>query len=323
MNISELKANLNTFMNLENLSLTVYLRLKTGDIKLADINDDILPELRGVFFEKIKFNIIEKENLCLLNLSEADERKNVIYEYDFNEELSLFTEINDIENNLLDNDNDDDNNNDKFNFRENTINDIDGLVIRIANSSTSIILYSKCYPINMVKQDKVLKLIPAGTRFDKFNEQILKISGNFEIIKHGSEYFILKYELLERNYGLENIIRSTASSSLERIDDLGLVQNIAPLQENLESLSFARKFAKASKYSPVINRGLTTATIINFVKNHSNLADKFKFDNDGNKFVLDSKASCKLFVKLLDDDYVRSLLTGINYDTVVKDQMAQ
>jgi len=96
MEMSELKTCFNTFMELDNLGLTVYFRLKSGDIKLADINRDILPELRDLFFEKIKFTITEKEDLCLMNLSDADERKNVIYEYDYEEELDLFSEIDHI-----------------------------------------------------------------------------------------------------------------------------------------------------------------------------------------------------------------------------------
>lgn len=314
MSISELKEGLTSFMALDDLSLTIYLRLKSEEIRLADVNNDILPEMRNLFFEKINYLIIDKPDLSLRNLSEADDRKNVLYEYDFEEELGLFTQINSLEENLEP---------DRFNFNENGIDDIDGLIIRIGNSSNSITLYSKSYPINVIKRDAIFKLVPSETRFEKFDKPLLKVNGSFEIIKYESKYYILKYEMLERKYGFEKLIRSTAESSITKISDIGLVQNLSKLQENLETLSFARKFVKAAKYSPVINMGLTASRILDFVKTHHSLAGKFKFNEAEDQIILDTTKSCNLFLKLLDDDFLNSLLTGIEYDSSVKDQIGQ
>ena len=51
------------------------------------------------------------------------------------------------------------------------------------------------------------------------------------------------------------------------------------------------------------------------------LSTKFKYNKAGNKFNLKSLNSQMLFIKLFNDDYLKSELTRIDYETLAKDKL--
>ena len=63
-------------------------------------------------------------------------------------------------------------------------------------------------------------------------------------------------------------------------------------------------------------KDLSNDNIIQFAKQQNKL--KFKFDEERNKFNIDSQAAAKRFIKLLDDDYLFSKLTSTDYDSEQK-----
>lgn len=101
----------------------------------------------------------------------------------------------------------------------------------------------------------------------------------------------------------------------------GLVENIDALEIELENVSFARKFSKLVSNSPVLGK-VSNQAIIDFTNTHPALRSKFRYSADGSKLQLVTKLSKKLFIKLLNDDYLTSNLTNQYYDSIAKDKVS-
>lgn len=69
--------------------------------------------------------------------------------------------------------------------------------------------------------------------------------------------------------------------------------------------------------------GLKKETIVEFTKTTSVLAGKFKYSGDGAKIRLDTKKSKRMFLKLLNDSFLRSELTEQYYEASAKDNITQ
>jgi hypothetical protein len=73
--------------------------------------------------------------------------------------------------------------------------------------------------------------------------------------------------------------------------------------------------------SKVIQKNIPNDQLISFVTNHSKLKDNIKTNDDKNKFVLKTNKSCDYFLKLLDDDFLKSELTQEEYEAIAKNNV--
>lgn len=305
--------NLDEILSKKTLLAVIYFRLKNGEVKLADIDNNVLPQILKLYKNKIENDLINNEDLELLNLSEADERKNVIYKYNFDKEREPFLSVDAVV---------DDEEIRKFSFSNDTLGNIDAIIAKISNAEESMYLYSKFYPVNLIKQGKAVKLIKSDHRFKMFTDQLIQITGEFDIIRYNNEYYIKKYEILERFYQFDNVIKERTKNDFEKIRKLEIIENEDKLFEYLENkTSRARKFIKVMASSKVIQKNIPNNKLISFVTNHSKLKNNIKTNDDKNKFVLNTNKSCDYFLKLLDDDFLKSELTQEEYEAIAKNNV--
>ena len=66
----------------EGAGIEIYLGLKNGEIRKANFIDEVQKEIKNVFIGDIKKQIIESENQIMC-LSCSDERKDIIYHFDY------------------------------------------------------------------------------------------------------------------------------------------------------------------------------------------------------------------------------------------------
>ena len=293
--------------------------LKNADnpisIKLADIDSEqTLPSLKKYFLDSITERIIQKEELQIMNISEADERKNVIYQYDLEErppELSVISTL--LENQIQPN----------FNFQRDNIKDIKAYVVMIGNNENKLLLYKKHYPISLLKRDSYMMLRKSKERFVRFNEELIRLDSNFQFFALNDILFIKNLDQLERFFGFHDVIKREAMDSISKIEQSNILADTDVLKESVENITFARKLTKLSANSPVLGGDIPIRTIIQFTKNNPALAGKLKYNHDESKIVLDTKNSQNLFIKLLNDDYLKSELTQMYYDSLAKDKINQ
>lgn len=118
----------------------------------------------------------------------------------------------------------------------------------------------------------------------------------------------MKLETLERFYGFKEAIKNVAAHAIELVTASALIVDVAVLTARMGDISCCRKLARLTRSSPVLGI-VSNQAIINFVATHPSLAGKFALNNESTKFLLRTKISQNLFLKLLNDDYLKSLLT--------------
>ena len=310
MNKTELDESLQ-FLNEspEDLEIVVYACLKDIESPLRlDIKFDDLPDIKQMFLDSIRFSIIDKEDYSVLPLSTADERGKCFYSYD----LDLPEELEHLEN-IIGNDN-----LTNFDFRSNQLAEIESLIIVIANSENEVSLYKKISPVEVIGRGGYM-LWKANQRFEKFNDQLLRISPKFQAIRVNEEVIIINLEAIEKSFGFQDVIVREASVSVESIDSMQIVSNIESLQELVSDVSFARKLTRVARSSPVIRLKIPNEHIISFSKNHPATKNRMRYTEDETQFQLDTRVSKDLFIKLLNDDFLTSELTRLYYASLAKD----
>lgn len=318
MNEEEMKSKIYSIIS-DDTSINVFFVLtddnneyimKKADLAEGETTEDFIELFRDYLFSSIVYN----DDLRLCDFSSSDESENAVYFYDYDEypkELSCINSF-DISEGIKE---------EFFSFSENNLSELKGYLIYLGSMKDGIVLYKKHYPISLIKRDSFL-LYKKDKRFVKFDgKDLLRISGSVQVMKLGSEMFVLETKNFEKNFGFESLIIKSANEAIEGIENKGILEDIQVLKDSVEDISFARKLSKVREKSPVITLNISNEDIIAFTKTNPGLRGKFKYSDDNKKIRLDTKASKTAFVKMLNDDYLRSELTKQDYTSIAKNKI--
>jgi len=312
MNREQLIARLQYFLNPENgIGATLYFVLnEEGEtvIRFADIENGAQQELKERFLDYITDKFINNEELHYQNISEADDRKNVVYRYDIEERPESLNILDEI----LANEEQE-----HFQFNQHELNNLQGYLITIGNEGNKIALYKKHHPVNLLRQDRFL-LIPSNERLVKVPNDAIALDRSFDFMMVDDNLIVLKLNTLERFFGFEDVVRNQAQNTIGLVEANQLLEDIEQLNDLALSMTNARKLMKI-RTSPVLN--VPVNNVINFIRNHPELTGKIDFNEDETRIRLSTGVSKKLFLKLLNDDYLFSELTELQYDTHAKDRL--
>lgn len=311
MNKAELNQSLDFLNNpTGELQIILYASFKEQTIKKLDIKAEDLPPIRQLFVDSVNRAVIDKEEFSVIPLSTADERGNCFYEYDLElpEELQLLESV--IGNDDLE----------IFNFNNDAFANIEALVIVLADDNNELSVYKKLSPVEVLGRGGYI-LWKSNQRLERFEEQLLRISPGFQVLRVYDNVIILNLNTIEKSFGFHDVIKREAAIGLEAIREMSIVSNIETLEELIDNVSFARKLTKIAKNSPVIRNNIPNANIIAFSKTHPAIKNKLKCINGDSQFTLDTKISKDLFIKLMNDDFLTSELTRLYYDSLAKDSI--
>lgn len=293
----------------EETGIEIYLGLKNGELRKANFIDEVQQEIKNVFIDDIKKNIIETE-YSIMPLSNADERKDVIYHFDYTpvpDDLKFFDDVLDPKINI-----------NIFSFKRDKLSNIDFFLFLIGDEENQILLYKQLATVNIYKKNSGIFVRESNNEFTRVNNDFLRIVPGFEMFKINGELYILNLKFLERKFKIYDVIESIAIKEIEKINKIGLVQNADSLKGLLKNTSFARKLSKISEHSPVLGK-IPNANIISFTKSYPRLKDKFKYTKSDSQIILSTKTTMEIFIKLLNDDFLSSELTRIYYESIAKD----
>ena len=315
MTIDSLKDSLSTTISQSPIGAEFYFLLgRDGDLKVkrANIEKATEIELCQHLISEISDTILLKEGISLLELSNADERSNVIYKYDLEdlpqqlEHMSAAIESKSHE---------------SFNFSEDKLEDIKAIIAIIGTATNNIAIYKHQYPVSLLKKESFsIFKSNDGKMFEKLDRDVLKINSSFDFLRSGENYYIKNLSTLEKFFGFHEVIKNSAIAGIERISESGILVDTAVLSARVSDISFSRKLVKSGKSSRVIGT-VPPSQIISFVSNHPALRGKFRLSPDGSKIELDTKVSQNLFVKLINDDFLHSQLTSRHYESLAKDDI--
>ena len=313
MTLQEIRAFYNYFTTTaDKVGLVLYILIEEDGvtkIMQADIDELTSIDLKSTYIDSLA-KIITDDTLELMPISQGDNRKDVWYEYDLEDVPVRLKNMSEVIKNA---------DFPIFDFGDGNFSQIKGFIITIGNDTNKIALYKNLTHLNMIRGASVLGIRYANNRFERVREDIIKLSSNIDFFQINDSIFIINVKTLEHGFNFETIIRKQALKNIEIIEKLNLIEDITPLKEMAQDLSFAKKITKIREDSPVIN--LPVNQIVNFVKSHPPLKNRIRTNNDASRIVLDTKVSQKLFLKLINDDLLTSELTKRYYDSLAKDSI--
>lgn len=312
MELEELKELLN-IINVDNEPVGVRVHLvvrnieNTNGILLADVSEELSNDLKRIFQETINRKFFENEELIFSNISTALETVNSAFYYDiieFPKKLSVLQDFDTWQDYA------------EFSFSNDDLESIKAILITIGNQNRYFTIFKHIYPVTLVRQDKILGLIPLGNRFEKLKSSILQINNCIDFIYIAEQLIVNNIKILTEAYGYKEIVKSQAREKIQLIGGLDLIENLDVLTQFIENVKFAKRVLRINPESPVMQ--LAKTKIIEFISNHSKLSKKIRFNNNKDRIVLDTDVSKAIIIGILNDDYLKSNLTNLEYESEKK-----
>lgn len=311
MELQELKDKLGLINDGDNpIGVVIHLIKKDNgseSILDADISPELAVELKDIFTSAINEKILNNEELELRDISTAHETINSLFFYDldeFPEKLSIISEFNPF----LDYP--------TFSFSNDDMETIKAIIVTIGNAGNYFSIYKHVYPVTIVRQDKMLGLIPIGNRFEKLNINILQINSSIDFLFTDDALVINNLKTLASAYGYNEIVKTQARQNIELISGLDLIDNLDELKSFVDNIKYAKRVLRIKTDSPVLL--LAKTRIIAFISAHPKLSGKIRLNEAGDKILLDTDVSKAITIGILNDDYLKSNLTELDYESESK-----
>lgn len=304
----------NLRMAITSCGLEFHIVFNDDSIKFARLKDDVAEKLKNQFLHELNSLFIDDTGYSLRPVNQADENLgNVFYYFDNEnlfENLKFIVDFSDQESNS------------NFSFTKDSFEGIKGFIIKLSNATKSIYIYKKHYPINYLQRASVLRIFKSNDKLEELQHDVLNIDKSFDFVLIDSHIVITKMKTIERFFGYEDYIKQNAIQNITLVEALAFIEDVSHLRSSLEKTRIAKKLNKAMINSPVLELIRNEKeNVLKFIEEHPKLKGLIKFNEAKDKVELTSLKSIEAFVKLLDDDYLKSELTKMLYDSQNKDLM--
>lgn len=323
MKIRKIKDEIEEMLS-EKHGIMLYAVLKTEEEKIVkflniadedDDTDNTSSDLLKGFTEIIrnKFAVYNEDDE-IMKLSSADERKNALYYYDLDELPMEMERLKGISETLSAGE--------VFNFKEDSLNQIIALIVVVGNENHNLIMYKQQYPVNLLNRDRyMLTPILHKNRLKRFDQDILRIDFNYQFFLWNDVVYISDIEKMEKICSFHNIVVNEARTSIQKIEEMNILDNIEVLNDELDNITFARKLTRIYKDSKVLGKVSNQAIIEFSLRHHYFKNNPLKLTESKDKFILDTKRSKETFIKLMNDDLLTSQLTNSDYESLAKNNL--
>ena len=319
MTTEEFKEKMQSLIDLgDDFSAIVFFAMKSEDgivLKKANILNEALMGIADGYRESLATELSRFEDddqMLVLNLSDRDERGNVVYRYDIPDEQPSYFEVmkEPIGPQIVDYVGEK-----MFNFDRDSFSDIDYFVVRLGTEDNNIVIYRNNFNVNLMKQGRGrFYLNKSGTQIAKVENDILRMDSQIDCMLIDDDFYIINLKNLDTSKEFSAIIRRRADAAIDQIADLPYIDDVEVLRQRLDDLSFARRLMRAMDNSPVT--ALPQNDVLDFVRGHQKLGNLIRINGD--KFDLSTKRSQSAFISLLNDDFLYSKLTRRDYESSAK-----
>lgn len=171
------------------------------------------------------------------------------------------------------------------------------------------------YSMYRIDRSKHIFARLAGNIYDDIDDEIVQMDTRVDLLIVGQSIITDKIDLLQKYFGFEKYIRAGARQTIEIIKEMDIVTGLEKFValESKSKLTNAKKLLKA-KNSPVLK--MDRDVLIDRIREHSRYGVMFLIED--NHITIKSQKDAVAFIKMVNDDYVRSDLTGQEYDSSSK-----
>lgn len=195
------------------------------------------------------------------------------------------------------------------------------LVSVIKTPHNQIFLFKRLTPKFVLGRTSGFKLVRTGGSFDLLTETVIQFSGSYDCVVVNDQVFITHRNNFEKLFDFGVLKVESARTVLHEL--CSVVPFTDPQAFVSSCLSDTRLHKKVQS---VLLRGLYKSfdlARIEEIVTDRGLPVQFVQDDDGNRSIVfdGSSLSRRAILSLLDDDHVRSILTGTDYEATSKRNM--
>ena len=154
--------------------------------------------------------------------------------------------------------------------------------------------------------------------FEEMTDQLFMITQSVDLLVLGEEIITDNVKLMERHFGLEDFVRTSAARAVDVIAMVRLVKNVDKLQEyvNRSNKRYAKKMLTIHKYPVASMEKDKLLARVGSVKRWQNV-----FEVRDGEIWLRNHEDVEQLIDLFTERFTRSDITEREYDTAVKDVM--
>jgi len=257
--------------------------------KMISMNS-LKDRIRSIALEIINTQYLQDE-VVYCDILDVIDNKKAVYVLEQSDEYKPFALLND------------DSMDEVFNFDEKDIGNVLGFI------------YQQAYVGSRLQAKNNLRIIQKDNVFEIVDKEMLKIDKRGELLILDNTILVRNVKVLQDFFGFQVFVRNQAQSVISKLEELDIIGNIATLKEYQtgEKLTISKKLMKV-KNSPVL--AMDKDELINKIP----LVPRYKniIHIENGKIRTNTKKDVDNLMKLLNDDYVKSELTDMEYDSTSK-----
>lgn len=287
------------------IQIYVYLRSNGEDtIKRFHATDKLLKSIKSKISDTVRERYVRFDVEYDSSENIADNRKS-LYEIIQDSDYKPFSSLNRVEDC-------------NHYYSEEDKKTLIGFLFRINLNDKFFWIYQHTYPFSRIKKSKQVLAYLVGDTYEELEHEIVNIDSRVDIIIIGDSIITSEINLIQRFFYFERYIRTGAQKTIDIIESKDIVNEIGIFKslEEKTQLTNAKKLLKA-KNSPVLK--MEKGILFERLSSHLRYQTMFKIED--NHIIISSQKDACAFLKMLNDDIVRSELTGTEYDSPSKTVM--
>lgn len=280
------------------------------------LTEDLETELINVVANGVQSLLVDKV-YEIVSFSTADERKDRYYLYDLEEKPERMVQMSFVDGN---------HNVEHLNLQQHKVDEINTVIFNVSDGNGhSFSVYKLLSPVEKVVKSTHLVLAKFGLGDGVLEEEknpLMKIGPRFQIVYTDNSYIFLESSTIESSFKLNQLLNNEAAKNIQIIEQTHLLKDVAKLQKYAEKSAFSRKMVGVMRDSKVIKANIPKEQVFRFIANDAKLRKQLKIEEiDGERYIsINNIQSAKCFLDLLNDEFLKSNLTGQEYQAVAKDE---
>lgn len=264
------------------------------------MHESLPSEILELFYPKIKKKIIDKDFDPMEYDPSITPDRNVIWTLN-SEPVFLYntitSKINGEENIPI------------YKHAELSYSDIWAYWIKVYKGDDSFFIIKKVVPSKVIKTGGALAMIYKDDIFRSFEDDILTIDGAFDAISINGQLVFENKPNFEKALLYDEVKRVVAKTALDEIEETNLVEDFDRVKDFLKD-----DFHSINKLNKIKEKPYFKKLTFNKCKQIINdYGVDIEMDNANSKFKISNKQQAKLFIKVLNDDFLMSEMTELKY----------
>lgn len=311
MDAKEIQKTIKDITSNDNCGIRVFTLLqhdKTFEIEKFQINQNLQTAIKDKVVKVLTENYLNEEFSVsdIHNLAENKKTYYSIKKSEFNPFSFLDLDLDNLEC-----------------YKENEQINLKGFFIKINLNDSYFWIYQHKYPVTLINRDSsIFAILKKGDVYEPLDCDVVKFDSNVDFLILNDCIISKNINLLQTVFGFETYIRDEAKKVIEKINGLDLISDSSFLSTlaNQTKLTISKKLMKV-KESPVYD--IPKSELLLKIQKHPFYSKELRIDLQIQKILISSKKEAINFIKMLNDTYLESALTGKAYESESKELIGE